>query len=776
MKTYKHWLIASISIVFATFPIQIFQSTCGGYSDSWLYYYNFLEPTALIPNKAYQPFHFTFDRLYDYEWNSYEAKTADNIKEWQQYANQQASEEDIIAYLYKANKEDAQKIVDYIQGKNRSLGNQWGNNSFVKYIVEKKDAETAEYILFAKNCEPHLYWEYDWIYDAPPQQDFGVMETLLTQGIATQQKTKNANLKLRYAYQIVRLAFQLTQYEKAIQYYDQMIAPLNSSSTIKYWALNYKAGALQRIGKQGESAYYFSIVFDKCPNKRVSAYYSFKIEEEKEWQQALALCQNSREKTTLYLLRGIKPEANALEEMKNIYALDPSSDQIALLLIREINKLEYALLDTELNENLLFIENPQEISTKEAYLSLQTLQSWITQVAKEQKTQQPALWQIASFYLQFLEGKRNESLQGLKTLAETTNDPALKKQAKDLILVFQITLSTQNSQENYAQTLETTLFEEVNQNQSPSIQQYYARAMERFYALKGLHLRSMMCQGGLYTLRSQYNNQLIEEALQLIDKPSKTPYEQQLCLRLNGVYEKNKTLTTELNTQAKHNLLEIKATLHLANRQWGEAIKLLQALPGGFLDIEVSDPFQVMNLNDCIRCEYTGTKYNKLQYAKKMLELEQKANASNNSEEQLKIHQQIANAYYNTSHYGHAWEILDYERGGSDIYLHEYYTKHETGYAFINYFDNQWAYLYYQKAANIAKNLKNKELAAELTFMAAKCEQNNFWFSILFDINEENSAKQPHENFEILQKQYKDTRYYAELLEECTYFHNFVNQ
>ena len=120
-----------------------------------------------------------------------------------------------------------------------------------------------------------------------------------------------------------------------------------SESVIKYWAMGHKAGAMRTLGMKVEANYLYALVFDKCPSKRVNMYYSFAPESDAEWTKLMSKCQNDREKTTLFLLRAINPLSQGLEEMENIAKIDPKSEYLTLLLVREICKLETSLMGYE---------------------------------------------------------------------------------------------------------------------------------------------------------------------------------------------------------------------------------------------------------------------------------------------------------------------------------------------------------------------------------------------------------------------------------------------
>ena len=109
----------------------------------------------------------------------------------------------------------------------------------------------------------------------------------------------------------------------------------NSSQILKTWALGHRAGALQALGRRSEAAYLFAVVFRYCPSKRKQAFESFKIQTETEWQECLSFCKNPQERAALYAIRASYNNARALDDMYELYKLDPKNEHLDMLLIRK---------------------------------------------------------------------------------------------------------------------------------------------------------------------------------------------------------------------------------------------------------------------------------------------------------------------------------------------------------------------------------------------------------------------------------------------------------
>ena len=75
---------------------------------------------------------------------------------------------------------------------------------------------------------------------------------------------------------------------------------------------------------------------------------------------------------------------------------------------------------------------------------------------------------------------------------------------------------------------------------------------------------------------------------------------------------------------------------------------------------------------------------------------------------------------------------------------------------------------------------KDIETAAQAAFMAAKCEQNQFLINKAFNGDDYGSSfKVPgsfRNNFRLLKQNFSDTKYYQEIIVECSYFADFVRK
>lgn len=285
-----------------------------------------------------------------------------NLLEWQQYCNGKPALGDIANVIYEldAEKLDERALQPLQSGQNVLLP--LSRNSFVRHLAQKKDLNAFQYILFSKECEQHVNSGGDWDYDGG--RDTVMMQTLIERGKQLAAQTSSVFLRLRYGFQIVRLAHYSRRYTQAITLYDEWVKPIanNSDPTAAsgnlglayHWATALKAGALLHKGKNAESLYWFSKVFANTADRRDVMLHNFGNPSEDTWRKALSMAAKPQEKAVLWLMRGAADNENLdFEALKNMYAIAPQYTGTDVLLVREVNKVERLLLSPYLTQSLI---------------------------------------------------------------------------------------------------------------------------------------------------------------------------------------------------------------------------------------------------------------------------------------------------------------------------------------------------------------------------------------------------------------------------------------
>jgi hypothetical protein len=760
---YPIFILLSLALVFR--PQQVAKSTCGGWSENYYESYQFFAPIS-------------FAEMADFDWKI-DSTAGDNLQEWKTYFKNKPRLEDISQLVYETSADDMQKVRATILRANSPLPPALKDNSLVKYLTDKRDIserdalETIDYLFYAKTCEPEALAYDQW---DERKRDIEKMKWLADAGKKYyKEKAANDFLKLRFAYQAIRMAHYTKQYDKAIRFYDELVEPISmqTESILRYWNLALKAGALKHSGKKGEAAYWFSVVFDKCMSKRASSFLSFEIAEEAEWKQALSLCKNNEEKTTLHFLRALQPQANGIEEMQNIYQITPNSPKLTLLLAREINKLESDLLDVNLQENLLYFKSYQGFPKAEAIQHLNKLKTLVNQVVTDKKANQPEVWALAGGYLDYVAGNPPKATQTLNDLAKNSRDKNLKNQIELFRLAIQISGLTQIDE-----AAENQLYEQVKDTKHQHLHDFLVNSFARLYQKQGEFGKAFLCKNSIWQIKASPKMDLVENLLTLTDKKKLTDFEKGYLLKKITTpsyywYEEDNKPS---KFAPKDILLEVKATILFGQDKLEEAVAVYKQVPEDLIYKIDGDPFQA-NVKDCQECPYSvgKSKYNRLSLAQKIIQL--KKILEKNTVEQDKVYFQLGNIYYNMTHFGNAWKAVDYLRSGSDLWNYKS-TDIQPENREPVFVDCSKAKYYFERAMNGSIKNGNREVATQAAYLAAKCEQNEYylrasgdgWGYILPNYEASNRRY-----FTQIKKEFKNTQYYKELLKECAYFNTFVN-
>lgn len=737
MKLLQLSLLAVLTVAFSTRPTHIAEPICAG-GDEGAYAYNLFTPIS-------------FTEFTDF-WRKPENSETANIEDWLAYLNGKPKATDISEVVYKLSADDMQKVRASIStGK---LPENWQKNTLLKYWQTNKDLEAIDYLIYAKNCEAQAGVFDDW---SEAKRDLSKTKQLAEAGKkAYTEKAPNDFLKTRYAYQAVRMAHYSEQFQKGIDLYNELAKPLEakSKSPILHWALAHKAGCLKRVGKDGEANYLFAQIFDKCPSKRVSSALSWSVETEQQWQSAISACQKPEETAPLYFLRALDTQADGVAEMKNIYEKVPNYDKLPVMLMREINQLENKLMNVNLNENLFFLGKSTSSSPEAAAKQLHKLKEFVSKCVAESKVDKKEVFMMASGYLDFMAGNGAQGLKKMDDLAKQTKDPIYQKQIEVCKLAIQLSSLTKIDE-----TVENDLFNTVQNTDNQTLKTFMWHVFEKLYEKQGEAGKAQLCyKGGL-----QYtpNLAVLDQLITVADKKKKTALETYILKQANG-------------TNPKAHFQEIKATYLLYQDKIAEAIAVFEQVPAEMIGKIQENPLAYAIQNyETYPDNIDKNKYDKLKLAYKMQNLKKMIETP--SGDQAMQYFQLGCIYYNITYFGNSWQAVDYFRSTTDLA-----NLHQSNQSTYANFDCEKAKYYFDRAMNVALKDQNKELGAKAAYLAAKCEQNKFYTSSknkdVWGYIEPSYAPEHRRYFATLKKEFANTKYYKEILAECSYFNTFLKK
>ena len=725
MRFYTHSFLA---IFFSLYSLPIF-SACQFKSQN-LNYFPLIQSFIVNPTAPASPYFTSFKDIYLKFGKQTILQPNENINEWYERFCEVAPLSDIEWLIYQSDLSDIQELKNAVI-QNTGLITYLRTNKFARHLVKNKCLETIEYLLFAKKCEPFVTADKDvWQTKKPDIQN---MEALIQEGTKEFLTIESHYIRLRMAYQIIRLAHYSGQYSKVKYLYNYFTPKINHApSTIQYWIEGHYAGALKALGERAKAAYFYARVFHHCPAKRESAFLSFEVRTDNDWLSALSFCENDQERTALYALRASFRNSRAVDEMIDIYSLHPKSNYLESILIQEIEKQE----------------------KKPVVEYIKKLNTFVKQVIDEKKVAHPEIWLLALGYLKYLNNDYFEAKLAFNAVTEYTQSKALQEQ----IAIFNMAIEIKEWEkinEEVAQRIWEFQSENEVFNRYPTLQSILSKQVFQSLNNHGNPGLAVLYKFGFNAVKVNPSEEVIRDIKELAKKEIINPFEKSLMVL------SKKQFNTEIQA--------LYATWLMTLNEWEAAEKAWQEIP--LADIELfgkSNPF-VERLNECVHCPVKSNErqLTKPQIVAEMLKLQYDIKA--NRTESPQYYYKMGLGLYNMSYFGYAWNVVDYFRSGSSLKVerlentsdrmkHPLYPNGNR-----ENVDLSKAIGYFEKAITLSTD---KELSARATFMAARCEQK---------MSHVTKTANKRKYFALLKTKYKDTQYYDKVIESCKYFKYYVN-
>lgn len=763
------FLIAICAFLPTNFP-----DACGLY-DNDVYGYSFWKSEIVAQKSDYAPYFLNFADMSKYYEEIQKVQVEDNLIEWQKKVCESASIEDIAAVIYSGTLTELNLLKTIIQSGNRYPSGRFKQNQFAAFLNSNACSETINYLIYAKKCEPLALALDPWNEDT---KDYPAMQDLIREGQKRFKKTNSQFLKLRYAYQIIRLAHYRKDYAYVIELYDYLLPKIDPvlvngvKSLIYWWILGHKAGAELQLGNNIEAAYLFSRIFAQCPSKRESAFRSFSIKNKEEWNEVLKKCKNDRERAVIYSLRANAADSRAIEDMMTIYELDPLSRHLEVLLVKEIKELERDLLGLKWNSHKYRNKKLHSIPRVMAGDYVIELQQFARNLRKEKKVANPNLWYLAEGYLELLAGDNYAAAQTFKEVRPLIQEEALTEQLKVFELALEITAFNKIDDK-----IERTAYDIIKDNDvyksAKSFPNFLRDRMSVLYKKNDHPGKAFRSEHQILALKTNLQEDVINDLMNVCLNDNRNPFERLMVENKNG-----ELITNEL--------WDMKAVLALQDYQLEAALLAMRKMPRTEWDkFGRFDPFRA-TVRDCISCPHSKDSidlFNRGDLIIKLLDLEGEARAE--PKKAPKNYFKIGIAIYNMTFFGHSWNARDYYRSGSSW---DELTKGKSDVFSVNDSDyhlgnkeilNTERALYYFDKCRLLTD--NQELAAKATFMAAKCELALFYQSGLYRRPKGRNtipyiAESFQKNYKLLKEQYSETQFYQEIIEECAFFKAYATK
>ncbi|GGE54796.1 hypothetical protein GCM10011413_21430 [Pedobacter psychrotolerans] len=784
---------------------------CGSEVDPYDYYISYFHNN--VQGDEYTPFAFN-QMAYLNSEEDVVSESEINSEEWGKYLDVKA--QDVHKIMYNVDSATNVKLTNY-KGEVSSLPDNLQKNTFIQALAQHKDA--LKYYSFAKSTEPFANVNFD-MWDPKPR-DTTAMDELAKVAVKLTESEKDNFLKLRYAYQAERMFHYAGLHTESKNVYDKFIKTNKTKSAVKGWALALYAGSTRRLGNPEESAFLFSKVFTTNPERRIQAYKNYYYNSAPV-NGALKYAKTNDEKASIWAINGFGNLDFNIESLNKVYLYEPKSQLNGALLVREVNKLEQALIkDSDLAKisyQYYFYESDKgkyKDSVKTLNLKrLNEIKNFAVKLAAEQKYPQPELGTLTAAYLSWMENKDLDASNYLATL----NPAKLPEKLRDQYRITDLLIKAKNikkgnpfNENELLSSLKWLDEKRFAENKTVRNGQYddwsnedkrFTKTTRNFYQqiLAPAYLKMgdtakaalAMVKGDLsYNLMK--NNSLFKN----MSYQSTSFWQQYLSPKSMQALANYKTkakgndvialLAKALNKLNNDEFYELWGTTYLRTHQYEKALIYFKKVSASYQyfspadwyadDSEaklVADPF-IETVNDYPK-KYASNdqRFNKVIFAREMARLQKliltdKKNAAS-------YYYRMANAVYQTGYYGNSWFLISYDWS---TYANEEKPKYNYD---VDYKLAKTAAVWYAKARALSTN---PEFKAKCTFMLAKCAQkqiiSNADYSAYNYYNTKSKAYKDfiaanynNPYFKELKTKYAKTSFYRIAVNECSYLEDFI--
>lgn len=698
-------------------------------------------------------------------WNS-------NLDEWKNFFGNKIYRDNIEFWLYNSKLNDIDEILFYLENKTPIKNEKVKANGNIFFKYPKKAKAFFYYLGFARRNEVFtlkLNNEEYWIKEShtknlPEAETVNILNQI-TGGLNLYKNEKFKFIRERYIFQIVRLYYFNHEYEKSTQFYNNHFSEIKLTDSMKWRTLGYVAASNTKLKKIGVANYIYSLLYTHSKFQKESAYLSFQPMEKRDWEESLKLAKNKNEKIILWYLLG--KHFNISEAMKEIYQLEPNSKYLKMLFTSIIKNKSHSIFEN----GIKYKDYSSSQFNKIVPLKDNVLLANVNSIANQDRVKNKFGWKIAAAYLNYLSLNFKEGDLFLESASKLKgNVEVFEKQYQITSLLGKLLqMDTIDEKSEMSILSEIKFLFSKDKNISADLNLKFPREWVRgllgvFYVRKGELEKAEWIQNGIIE-RHFHNLENAKRMIQflednnspliriILDNPMHSRDDYLLLLGIR--YAQVEELESSLKTFNK-----ITDSYWKENRSDYFSERLFHTNP---FQIKIMDHYHFGNTKN--------KKYTHKTFIEKMIQLKKEAEANPNKTS--KNYFKLANAFYNMNYFGtsnfHFNRIQNYSSNyGWEVFCSVYKEKD-----FYPELSSDIAMKYYLLARETSKN---KEFKAKMTFMAAKCEQNDWYLtkdfksSLCWITGDDAKDFQPGKYFQELRDIYSETKYHSEIIKECSYY------
>ncbi len=727
----------------AFFLTVVVFSFCGG-GDWWGADHNSNFTPEVFVDKSYEPLFLSSNVFYgDSGFDDVHTSRFNEVvvKDWKTYLGESMTEKDIAYFMVKdSSYNDMVAINKAIQSKKEIPS--WKSKFNIK---NPKVIRFFDFLNTAKFIEKYCTFIPSWNYKT---DTYSKGETLSAVQVKKIEKKyydcKEPFLKDRYWFQAMKANFYSNDRNNTTLFFNKTQAEI-TKNTLYYRGLSYVAGVMYKNKNYSNSNFIYSIVFDHCPELRVVTAYSFHPQEQKDFDLSMQLAKTDKQKVALWALYGYyADEKTAIEKM---YALDPKSEHLEFMLTRLINSEENRLNDNEFKSISEYKKAVKDSLDKKAHLL-------VTNIAQNKNTSKPYLWDVAAGYLEIFNGNYSKAAVYFDSAEKTMPKNNESQNQLRLIRLVNTISSTDKMNDKSEKVLLNELDWLYNLSKTygydGDFRYFNAVEWSKKYISKLYASQNNGVMSELFSREQDFylNSTRLEAMKSFLEQKNKTPWE---------------NLARSIYHVTLEDVYEYQAVVLVYQNQIERAIPLMEKAGKNKEIVLNGNPVngKIQDCNDCDHAAPQKIKYSKIDFLKKMLEMQQSIKNGNDVYTNNLL---LGNAFYNMSHYGNA--RIFYEGN----IMNQYGNSIDDAYQGL-LLSNAQAKIYYEKAFASAEN---KEQKAKCVFLLTKIERNAFYLTSEYEYNV--TDFKAFDGFKKLKAEYAQTKYYQEIINECGYFGRYLEK
>lgn len=548
-------------------------------------------------------------------------------------------------------------------------------------------------------------------------------------------------LAQRYAFQVVRIYFYQRDFTSLVTYADghaEMLA--GPSQELAYHARYYEAGALARSGKTARALFELAKIHCEYPPLAGAAATDFRPQNDQEWKDALALAKSGREKAEMWRLVGVK--FDGVVAMKEIAKIDAKSELLPLLAVRELARVD--------SMGRQMWGGPDATTLAARNKEMSELEKLSIDLASKQGNDKGWVMNLVAGHIAALRGDVPAARKylGLVASAKASNTLVMTQVKASLGLALSIAWRVDGAHEEELGTQMAAL--DASYSRKATVYDAIRTALAPAYLKANRLAEAEMLHPGTVDppkdTSYSYDGDIGREPRSHDRHWAKQAFIKEMIGRFDKASTPWDRFVTDQQTFTRSKLENELAIRQMMDGDFAAADKTF-ATTSALSERLHTDPFQlrIKECHDCDHEKFHNAAWTHASVMKKLVELDAVAKGKDAAAAEANLW--IATALYNMTWMGNARMVV--------------YWLHQDNY------DARLAETYAKRAYDLATN---KEVAAKAAYLGAKAELED-----RVDVRPDGVEELPVPTtwFARLAK-LSDTKYYADVLAECTAFDRYV--